>query len=84
VVWVRDAGLPSQRTTVVASSVAETLEGEVPGNGVDDNGNGLIDETGFCIDFDENVINVRLTIERMTPDGVLLARTTERAIRLRN
>ncbi|MCP3914576.1 MAG: hypothetical protein GY711_03345 [bacterium] len=46
----------------LSTRVAPFLEGEVP-NGMDDNGNGLIDEKGFSFVRDRRAMTVRLTLE---------------------
>lgn len=81
-VWVRDVGLPGERTSVICTDVREYLEGETF-DGLDENGNGLGDENGFCITFDGERATVRLTLERMGPNGLLVTRTFERTIVLR-
>jgi type II secretory pathway pseudopilin PulG len=70
---------------VLVENVRELLEGELA-NGLDDNGNGLIDEPGFCATYDvaSGVVTLRLTIERTAPEGAAVTRTTETAMRLRN
>ena len=63
--------------------MSELLEGELP-NGIDDNGNGLIDEPGFSIDFEGRAVNVRLSLERRGATGRNILRTAETRVRLRN
>jgi type II secretory pathway pseudopilin PulG len=69
----------------LGSGVSEYLEGELP-NLADDNGNGLDDERGLCATYDatSSTLTLRLTIERVGPGGVRLARTAQTSIRLRN
>jgi hypothetical protein len=70
---------------VLVEHVRELLEGELP-NGLDDNGNGLVDEPGFCVTYDvlTGVVTLRLTVERSAPESLTVVRTTETATRLRN
>jgi hypothetical protein len=73
---------PDEIRVVLATGVAEFLEGEFP-NLADDNGNGLIDERGLSFELDGNLLTIRLTIEKSTPQGVV-ARTLETSLLLRN
>lgn len=82
-VWREDPGQPGERSTRRASYVAELLEGETA-NGVDDNGNGLVDESGFCIQITGNVMTLRLTLQRVDATGQLLTSTVETSVLIRN
>jgi len=84
IVWVENVGSPNQRTRVIAHWVREDLEGEVPGNAIDDNANGLTDEGGLCFSVDGNRVIVWLTLERRMADGTLITHTASRTIALRN
>lgn len=84
VVWVENPDTANERRTVICNWVSETLEGETPGNNADENGNGLEDEPGLCFDFDGNRVTIRLTIERLSPEGYSIMRTNERTISFRN
>ncbi len=84
IVWIENQGLAGERRMVLCRWVAENLDGEAPGNGLDDNGNGLIDEAGFCADFSTGRATVRLTLRRKDPFGNLVDRTLQRSIALRN
>lgn len=70
---------------VLVENVRELLEGELP-NSLDDNGNGLVDEPGFCVTYDlpTGVVTLRLTVERTAPESTAVVRTTETSMRLRN
>lgn len=80
--WNEDQGLPSQTRTVWARNVPALLEGETL-NGADDNGNGLIDEAGFCVTREGDLLVLRLTVERDGPLDGGQSRTTELRISLR-
>lgn len=74
--------VPNEDATVWARNVPTLLEGEIL-NGADDNGNGLIDEAGFCVTREGDLLVLRLTV---TPDSVVdggQSRTTELRISLR-
>ena len=49
---------------ILAEGVADSLEGEIASNGVDDNGNGLEDEGGLCLAADGANVLISLTLER--------------------
>lgn len=84
VLWIEDHLLPTSRTHVLARRVARGLDGEIPGNGVDDNGNGLTDEPGLTVRFDGQRVTIALTIMRTDAYGVRLDRTVERTVAFRN
>lgn len=82
-VLVRDEGLPSELSVVLASDVREYLEGELP-NGLDDNGNGLTDEGGLSFSLDQRSLVVRLSLEVPDGRGGSLIRTLQSSVSLRN
>jgi len=83
IVFVNDAGSPTAAETVKCHRVRELLAGE-DFNGLDDNGNGLIDEPGLCFDVEGNVLTILLTLEGIDPDGRLVTKTDQTAVRIRN
>lgn len=83
VALVENAGLPTERTIILARDVREYLEGETP-NGADDNGNGLIDERGLAFDLAGTNLRVHLTLERVDGEGHALLRTVTTSVTLRN
>jgi hypothetical protein len=83
VVWTQDPDAAEQRRAVWARHVRELLEDEVL-DGVDNNGNGLIDERGLNFSVDGKLIVVRLTIERPGPHGGLVTKTLESRVTCRN
>ena len=83
VVLIRDFGGLDEQEVVLFTDVAEFLEGEDPGDGDDDNGNGLEDESGLAFDLDGDTLNVRLTVGRNGPQGLIL-RTRTASLSLRN
>jgi hypothetical protein len=64
--------------------VVETFPGEIPGNGVDDNGNGMVDESGLWFDVQVGRITVYLGISRPGPGGSIVTRQLRRVIAFRN
>ncbi len=84
VVWVQNYNLANERTSILTNWVSEALEGEILGNAVDENGNGLTNEGGLCFTSEGDSVTVRLTLERMVADGTRITRTVQRTISLRN
>lgn len=68
VVWHEDLFGLDDRRVVWSNLVRPFLEGEIP-NGVDDNGNGLVDEKGMSFVIEGNHVTVRLTLERTNDAG---------------
>ncbi len=82
VVWTTDLGLPEERSVVLARNVRE-LQIREQQNGADDNGNGLIDESGLSFDFQGERLAIRLTLERVL-NRRRLTYSAERSITFRN
>jgi prepilin-type N-terminal cleavage/methylation domain-containing protein len=82
IVLIRDVDGASL-TTVLATHVAEYLEGETF-NGADDNGNGLIDERGLSFVLAGDQLTIRVTLALLDPDGEPVWVTTQTQVRLRN
>lgn len=83
VVWKERPGAPDERRVVWTNWVRKLFKDEVF-NGVDDDLNGLTDETGLSFTVDGNVVTVRLTLEREGPDGAIIRRTQETTVTCRN
>ena len=82
-VLVRDAGGAGESTLTLAHGVREYLEGELA-NGVDDNGNGLIDDRGVTFERSGSDLRLYLTLEGLDRDGRIVTRTLETTIWSRN
>jgi hypothetical protein len=83
VVWTLNLGLPDQSSSVLADGVTEYVEGETLNN-LDDNRNGLIDETGLCFTVDASSVVVRLSLAARSTGGVLVTKTVEKRVYFRN
>ena len=84
VVLIRNAGMGDQTEAVICGNVRRFLQGEVD-NMADDNGNGLIDEDGLSFELvDDSTITIRLTLEGRDGRGLLVARTVETSVHMRN
>ncbi len=82
-VWTRDDGLPTQQQVVWARGLCEYLEGELA-NGGDDNGNLLVDEPGLSFELVGSRLAIRLSMQAVDPDGVVLTHTAITSIGIRN
>jgi hypothetical protein len=80
--WIEDPGGPGERSIVWCDAVRSLLEGEEP-NGVDDNGNGLIDESGLAFEIDGNTVTVTLTLEKPSRGGRTVISTVETTVTCR-
>jgi hypothetical protein len=83
-VWFENPELAGERRTILCSHVSEALEGEVPGNLLDDNGNGLIDERGFCLEFVGSHVVARITLEERDHAGRVIRHSSSRIVKPRN
>lgn len=83
VVWLERPGEPGERMATWTRSVRAFLEGELP-NGVDDNGNGLVDESGLAFVIEGSLVRVLLTLEREGAGDRRLTYTRESLVRCRN
>jgi prepilin-type N-terminal cleavage/methylation domain-containing protein len=83
VVWTQDVGMPSQTSKILTHNVPTLLQGEVA-NALDDNKNGLVDESGLCFDVVGTTVNVRLTLQVRSSTGQVLTHTKQERIFFRN
>lgn len=81
--WEEALGLPEEREASWASGVTQFAEGELF-NGVDDNGNGLIDESGLFFSREGNLLTIGLTLAGVGPTGDVATRSWDARILLRN
>jgi prepilin-type N-terminal cleavage/methylation domain-containing protein len=84
VVLIRAPGTPEELRSIVCDRVPESLGGEVDGNLLDDNGNGLVDEQGLALDFVDGGVRVRLTVVERDRARRSVERTAERMVWFRN
>jgi len=84
IAWERiplDGGEPLR---VIWSKLASPyLAGEIP-NGMDDNGNGLIDEKGLSFFIDRNAVTIQLTLGQLQEDGTTKSATVQTTVMCRN
>jgi prepilin-type N-terminal cleavage/methylation domain-containing protein len=83
VAWRERPDAPDERRVVWCKVVRPFLEGELM-NGIDDNGNGLIDEKGLVFTLDGSRVTVRLTLERKSDSGEIITKNVETMVTCRN
>ncbi len=83
VVWRRTSAGSEEQRVVWCNSVRPFLEGELI-NGMDDNGNGLIDEKGLTFSLHGSLVTVRLSLHRVDEDGKGIVRSLEMSLTIRN
>ncbi len=83
VVWSENPDTDKERRVVWSNLVSPYLAGEIP-DGMDNNGNGLIDEKGLSFVMEGNSVTVRMTLERIDKDGVATAKTVQTTVTCRN
>jgi hypothetical protein len=83
VIWMRDPDTPDQMSVVWSKNVPDLLEGEEL-DALDNNGNGVADESGLAFNLDANQITVRLTLQRQDSRGTEYTRTRSRRVTCRN
>jgi len=81
--WLESPGAAEERQVIWTNMVSPLLEGEII-NGVDDNGNGLIDEDGLSFVVDGQRVIIRLTIQRPELNGRSVQETVESIVTCRN
>jgi len=70
-------------SVVLIRNVTEYLERETDDNS-DENGNGLIDEQGFSLELDDDLLHIRLTIAKRGANGEMVTRSSESSLRILN
>lgn len=82
-VLVRNLGAANEQRTVLCRSVRRLAEREVA-NGADDNGNGMLDELGFWMQRQGDVMSLQLTLEELDDGGRPMVRSVTTSFRIRN
>lgn len=83
VTWYQNPGQTDEMRVVWARDLRDFCAGEIL-NGVDDNGNGLVDEKGLAFEVEGPMVRITLTIERLGPDGQAVTKTLETRVTCRN
>ncbi len=82
--WSRSPGTPDEQTVVWSNWLPDFLEGENGLNTMDDNANGLVNESGLAFDLDRDLVTIRLSITRQDEDGNTHTRTKMVQVTCRN
>lgn len=83
VVWSQNPDASQAHKVVWSSWVPKNLDGE-DANGIDDNGNGLVDEPGLSFDSTGPKVNIRLTLRRTDKAGKVYKTTLNNTVTCRN
>jgi prepilin-type N-terminal cleavage/methylation domain-containing protein len=79
-----DADSPTPQQRFLIDGVAEMAAGELP-NGVDDNGNGLVDEGGLAFVLETSfTVRIYLSLERRNAEGVTDVVSGSSLVQVRN
>lgn len=84
VLWFRSMSTEDERRVVWGRHVSQVMAGESPGNGLDDNDNGIIDELGLSFTVDGDAVRIRMTLERENTNGAEVVREFEQIVSFRN
>jgi prepilin-type N-terminal cleavage/methylation domain-containing protein len=84
VLWTVDVGLSTESRRAIGVDVPEVLAGEIAGNGLDDNGNGLRDEAGLAFEFVGEQIVIRLSLQGRDSSKARIEHSEERRVAFRN
>lgn len=84
VTWFENPGAVTQKHVVWAKGVPAVAQGEIAGNALDDNGNGIIDETGLAFVKEGKSVRIFLSMRRSDGKGGFLERRLETTVTCRN
>ncbi|MDP6762633.1 MAG: prepilin-type N-terminal cleavage/methylation domain-containing protein [Planctomycetota bacterium] len=81
--WLQNPQTAAERKVVWTRHVPEYMQDELP-NAVDDNGNGLVDESGLSFDMEGKQVSIRLTLRREDAKSRVYTRMIESRVTCRN
>jgi type II secretory pathway pseudopilin PulG len=84
ITWSKNPGVAGEQRVVWTKWVRDYMAGEIGGNLIDDNENGLIDERGLSFTIEEDLVTIRLTLEKVAPDGTRVTVPVETQVNVRN
>jgi prepilin-type N-terminal cleavage/methylation domain-containing protein len=84
ITWSKNPGVAGEQRVVWTKWVRDTMAGEIGGNLIDDNDNGLTDERGLSFTIEEDLVTIRLTLERPGLDGNPVTVALETQVNVRN
>jgi prepilin-type N-terminal cleavage/methylation domain-containing protein len=82
--WFENPDTENQKRVVWVKDIPQFARGEIPGNGLDDNGNGLIDETGLAFVKQGKAVQILLSLRRPDGKGGFLERELQTTVTCRN
>ena len=82
--WYENPGAETEKRVVWVKDVPRFAQGEVAGNGLDDNGNGLIDESGLAFVKEGRSVRILLSLRRPDGEGGFLDRQLQTTVTCRN
>jgi len=82
--WFQNPGTEFEMHVVWAKNVPAVAVGETPANGIDDNENGLIDETGLAFVQDGKRVRIVLSLRISDGRGGFLERQEQTTVTCRN
>lgn len=84
ITWFQNPELETQKRVVWTKDVPAVALGEVAENGIDDNGNGIIDEAGLAFVKDGRSVRILLTLRRPDGEGGFVDKQLETVVTCRN
>ncbi|MBL8860784.1 MAG: prepilin-type N-terminal cleavage/methylation domain-containing protein [Planctomycetes bacterium] len=84
VTWYESPGEAGERRVVWVKDVPQFAQGEIPGNGVDDNGNGLVDESGLAFVKEGRSVRILLSVRRSNGQGGWIEKQLQTVVTCRN
>lgn len=82
--WFENPGEPAEKRVVWVKNIPQIALGEIADNGLDDNGNGLIDETGLAFVKEGKTVRILLSMRRPDGNGGFLECDLETTVTCRN
>jgi hypothetical protein len=83
VAWRVEPGTADEKRVLWTRAARQYLAGELP-NGLDDNGNGLVDERGLSFSINGDLVTIQLSLEKLLDDGTRLPYTVQTQVTCRN
>lgn len=83
VTWYENEGEANEKRIIFTKNVPPLLEKEL-NNGIDDNGNGVVDEAGLSFVKEGKSITIYLTIRRTGSDGTVATARLKETVTCRN
>ena len=84
ITWYENPDLEDEKRVIWVKDVPSVARGEVAANGVDDNGNGIVDEKGLAFVKDGRMVRILLTLRRPDGQGGFLEKQLETTVTCRN